>query len=34
VFSLADVAHLLGAPLPRPELAVRRLGLALAYGGQ
>jgi len=33
VFSLADVAHLLGAPLPRRGLAIRRLALALAAGG-
>ena len=33
VFSLADVAHLLGAPLPRRGLAVRRLVVALAAGG-
>ena len=32
VFSLADVAHLLGAPLPRRGLAVRRLALALTGG--
>jgi hypothetical protein len=33
VFSLADVAHLLGAPLPRRGLAARRLAVALAAGG-
>jgi hypothetical protein len=33
VFSAADVAHLLGAPLPRRGLAARRLVLALAGGG-
>ncbi|MEO8688075.1 MAG: hypothetical protein ABI611_07615, partial [Solirubrobacteraceae bacterium] len=32
VFSVADVAHLLGAPLPRRALAARRLMLALAGG--
>jgi len=32
VFSVADVAHLLGAPLPRRGLAARRLMLALAGG--
>jgi len=32
VFSVADVAHLLGAPLPRRGLAWRRLALGLAAG--
>jgi hypothetical protein len=32
VFSVADVAHLLGAPLPRRALASRRLALALGGG--
>ena len=32
VFSVADVGHLLGAPLPRRGLAARRLVLALAGG--
>jgi hypothetical protein len=32
VYSVADVAHLLGAPLPRRALAARRLVLALAGG--
>ena len=32
VFSVADVAFLLGAPLPRRGLAARRLALALAGG--
>ncbi|XAY05811.1 hypothetical protein DSM112329_02671 [Paraconexibacter sp. AEG42_29] len=32
VFAVADVAHLLGAPLSRRGLAARRLGLALAVG--
>jgi hypothetical protein len=32
VFSVADVAHLLGAPLPRRGLAVGRLARALAAG--
>jgi hypothetical protein len=32
VFSVADVAHLLGAPLPRRGLAARRLAFALAGG--
>jgi hypothetical protein len=32
VFSVPDVAFLLGAPLPRRALAVRRLGLSLAGG--
>ena len=32
VFSVADVAHLLGAPLPRRGLTARRLMLALAGG--
>ena len=32
VFSVPDVAHLLGAPLPRSGLAARRLRSALAAG--
>jgi hypothetical protein len=32
VFSIADVAHLLGAPLPRRGLVARRLVLALGAG--
>ena len=32
VFSVADVAHLLGAPLPRRGLAIRRLAVGLASG--
>jgi hypothetical protein len=32
LFSVADVAHLLGAPLPRRGLTARRLALALAGG--
>jgi hypothetical protein len=32
VFSVADVAHMLGAPLPRRGLAIRRLVLGLATG--
>ena len=32
VYSVADVAHLLGAPLPRRGLAIRRLALGLASG--
>lgn len=32
VFSVADVAHLLGAPLDRRALAARRLATSLGYG--